>query len=1024
MKRFLCLSVPILFVATLASGQPSPPAAKEIPRKVHYSRDIRPILSNNCFVCHGPAGKPKAGLRLDVREEAVAELGGGGRAIVPGDAKASLLLGRIFSSGKDKMPPANSHKQLKQGEKELLKRWIEQGAEYQPHWALVAAKRPAPPLAKGGLEGWPRNGIDHFILQRMEEEGLKPSPPADRVALLRRVTLDLTGLPPTPAEVDAFLADNSADAYDKAVDRLLASPHYGERMAMHWLDGARYADTNGYQVDTERSMWPWRDWVIDAFNAGMPFDQFTIDQIAGDMLPGATLRQKVATGFNRNHRINEEGGSIAEEFRVEYVVDRVETTATVWLALTMGCARCHDHKYDPISQTDFYRFFAFFNNVPENGIGAGGPFVKGPSREQEAKLQEIAAKIKEVEDRSLAPDAELDKAHAAWEREVCANAPVAWVIPDPVRFESQGGATLTKLPDQSLLATGANPATETYTIVLPADLKSLTGIRVEALPDDSLPARGPGRAQNGNAVLSKVTVSVAAAGGASKAVPLASASADFSQQGFPAAHALLGKPQNGWALHPEFGKPHFAVFQTQAPVSLGAGAQVTVTLEFTYGGSHQFGRVRLALTESANPHGKDSVPPSIRQILTLPADKQTDAQKTELRRYYRLTVAGAGKGLAAELAALRKQQAALQGSGPNVMVMEEINPPRQTYFLKRGQYDQPGDKVAPGIPASLPPLPKDVPANRLALARWMVDASNPLTARVAVNRYWQMLFGTGIVRTTENFGIQAEWPSHPELLDWLATEFVRLKWDTKALLKLMVTSATYRQSAKVTLQLMEKDPENRLLARGPRLRLSAEIIRDQALAASGLLVRKLGGPSVKPYQPPGLWEELAYGPGVNVYRQDKGENLYRRSMYTFWRRSVPPPSMTTFDAPSREVCTVSRSRTNTPLQALALMNDTIFVEASRNLAQRAMLEGGKTTDDRLTYAFRLVLARPPSAAELKVLRAGHERHHADFRTNLESARKLLSVGESPRRPELDAAEMAALTLVAGTIFNLDQTITK
>jgi hypothetical protein len=781
---------------------------------VNYNRDIRPILSNNCFKCHGPDPKERqAGLRLDQRAATLAPTESGRKAIVPGKPQASALIRRIHSTKPDfVMPPPDSNKKLTVAEKELLQRWIEQGAEYQELWSFVPPRRP--PLPKVATwPRWPRNALDYFILARLEAEGLHPSPEADKTTLIRRLTLDLTGLPPTPVEVDAFAADASPDAYDKVVDRLLASPHCGERLAVDWLDAARFADTHGYHIDSGRDMSRWREWVINSFNRNLPFDQFTIEQLAGDLLPGAVVEQRIASGFNRNHMINFEGGAIPEEYHTAYLVDRVNTTSTVWLGLTIACAQCHDHKYDPITQKEYYQLYAFFYNVPENGLdgqkGNAAPFLKMPTPEQQQQLAALSASIKQLEE-----------------------------------------------------------------------------------------------------------------------------------------------------------------------------------------------QVKGALPES-------------------------DATQA--------------KQLQDQLARLRRQRTELEKRIPTTMVMEEMPKPRDTYMLVRGQYDKKGEKVTASVPSSLPPLPPGVPANRLGLARWLVDPGQPLTARVIVNRYWQMFFSTGLVKTAEDFGSQGELPSHPQLLDWLAVEFMspsrapvgsgaKQPWDVKALLRLIVTSATYRQASIVSQALLAKDPENRLLARGPRLRLQAEFIRDQALAVSGLLNEEIGGHSVSPYQPPGLWEELmSRQDGKNwtaqTYEQSHGKDLYRRTMYTFWKRTSPPPTLTTFDAPDRETCTVRRPRTNTPLQALVLMNDPTYLEASRKLAERMMLEAGDP-EKRIGLAFRLALARRPMPAELAVLQKIFEKQLAVYRTDPEAALKLLSAGESKRNEQLDVAELAAWATVASVILNLDETVTK
>jgi hypothetical protein len=812
---------------------------------VDFNRQIHPILSENCFQCHGPDDRQrKAKLRLDLKEQAL----GHGTVIVPGHPDRSDLIDRLTTDDPHRrMPPAKTGKRLTPQQVELVRRWIEEGANWTRHWAFVPPRRPPLPAVRD--RSWVRNPIDYFILARLEKEGQRPSSEADRVTLLRRVTLDLTGLPPTPAEVDAFLADPAPDAYEKLVDRLLASPRYGERMALDWLDAARFADTHGYHIDSARDMTAWRDWVIRAFNTNLPFDRFTVEQIAGDLLPGATTEQKIASGFNRNHMINFEGGAIPEEYHTAYLIDRVNTTGTVWLGLTVGCGQCHDHKYDPLTQKEYYQLFAFFHNVPENGLdgrnGNAPPVLRLSTPEQQRQLDALAARIKELEAR-LAP---IDAAQAVWER-----------------------------------------------------------------------------------------------------------------------------------------------------------------------------------TAAVEPRSRDRLPQGLVKVLSLPPEGRNDQQKAALQAYYRAHFSGDGDRLGKDLARLRKEHADLDKRVPTAMVMQEMPQPRDTFVLVRGQYDKHGEKVRAAVPAFLPPLPEGAPADRLGLARWMVDPANPLPARVTVNRFWQTYFGTGIVKTAEDFGSQGEWPTHPELLDWLATEFVRAGWDVKAMQRLIVTSATYRQSSRLTPALAARDPENRLLGRMTRLRLPAEFIRDQALTVSGLLNPEIGGASVYPYQPKGLWEELmAREDGNNftaqVYVQGKGKDLYRRGMYTFWKRTSPPPSLTTLDAPGREVCTVRRPRTNTPLQALVLMNDPTYVEAARKLAERLMAEAD-SPEDRIALAFRLATARRPTPAETAVLRRVFEGQLAVYRRDPRAALTLLTVGESRRNEQLDPAELAAWTMVASAILNLDETVTR
>jgi Protein of unknown function (DUF1553)/Protein of unknown function (DUF1549)/Planctomycete cytochrome C len=782
--RFAWLISSLLLAGGVRGDEPvGHDMAKPVP--VAFSRDVLPIISENCLRCHGPDEKArKAKLRLDTREGVLG-------VVVAGKSSKSELIRRVTADSEDEvMPPPSSKRKLTTQQKETLRRWVDQGAHWGKHWAYDTLQRPPLPTVHGSR--WCRNAIDRFVLARLEKEGLAASPEVDKETLIRRVTLDLTGLPPSLREVDDFLADSSADAYEKVVDRLLGSERYGERMAMSWLDCARYADTNGYQNDFARSMWLWRDWVIDAFNRNMPFDQFTIEQIAGDMLPGATLKQRIASGFNRNNRTVTEAGSIDEEWRVENTVDRVETTAATFLGLTMGCARCHDHKFEPISQKEFYRFFGFFNNVNEKGVyteqrGNVPPLVAIPTPRDQARMTELLGRIA------------LD-----------------------------------------------------------------------------------------------------------------------------AFRKYLGK---------------------------------------------------------RSPEG----------------DKR--------------------------LAQLRKEADSLAKQIPSVMVMEELPKPRDTYILKRGRYEMPdtSQKLTPAVPACLPSLPPGVPQNRLGLARWLVDPGNPLPSRVIVNRFWQEYFGVGLVKTAEDFGVRGEVPSHPELLDWLATEFIRSGWNTKAMQRLIVTSATYRQSSKI---IDPKDPENRLLARGPRFRLPAETVRDNALAISGLMTEKIGGPSIRPYQPPNLWEELAGGAGEGPYVQDKGANLYRRSLYVYRKRTVPHPVVATFDAPSREICQVKRQRTNTPLQALELLNDVTYVEAARCLAQRMLTEGGATPRPRLTHAFRLATARRPSDSELDLLSRALERYLAIYGKDQNTAKELVHHGEAPVNGALDPVVLAAYTSLASVILNLDETITK
>jgi mono/diheme cytochrome c family protein len=1026
--RWLWLLVACLLVPAAARAEsPIDGAAR-----IQYDRDIRPLLSDRCFKCHGPdAQQRQAGLRLDEVEAAFKPLESEQTPIVPGKPETSELVRRIFAEDADeRMPPPDSGKELSPAERDLLRAWVAQGAEHRRHWSFVRPQRLALPPVKD--LAWTRNPIDRFILARLEAERLRPAGEADKEALIRRVTLDLTGLPPTLEEIDAFLADASPDAYEKLVDRLLQSPRFGERMALEWLDAARYADTHGYHIDSHRDMWKWREWVIEAFNRNLPFDRFTVEQLAGDLLPGATLQQRIASGFNRNHMINFEGGAIPEEYLTAYIVDRVNTTATVWLGLTVACSQCHDHKYDPLSQKEFYRLYAFFNNVPEQGLdgkkGNAAPLLRIPTRQQQQKSDELAAAMANIEERIKLPHEEVDAAQAEWELAATVEQPVEWTTLEAIDFTSLGGATLTRLDDLSLLASGENPAQETYRLTLPVRSPRLTALRLEVLPDESFNAKGPGRSASGNFVLTDVRVVAGSdAVQSSKPRKFKEATTEYSQKNYTIAAAIDGKPDTGWAIFPQVGKPHTAVFELEQPIA--AEEQATLILELDFQSEfkqHQFGRFRLFGTDSKDPHGKQSLPEKVREILALEPSQREEQQSTELRAHYRGKVSPIVKRWKEEIASLKKSQEELDKQIPSSMVMQELDKARDTFLLMRGQYDKPGEKVSAGVPAALGYLPEDAPANRLGLAQWLVQSDHPLTARVIVNRYWQMYFGTGLVKTSEDFGSQGEWPSHPELLDWLATEFIASGWDVKAMQRLIVTSATYRQSSAVTPSLAARDPENRLLARGPRFRLPAELIRDQALAVSGLLNVQIGGQSVSPYQPAGLWEEMAFGKEftAQTYVQSHGADLYRRGMYTFWKRTVPPATMSTFDAPDRETCTVRRLRTNTPLQALVLMNDPTYLEAARKLAERVLLEAGSSPSERIAYAFRLATARRPSERELAVLERIYQEQLRTYQQNPEAAAKLLSVGESPRNGQLDPIELAAWSMVASVILNLDEAVTK
>ncbi|MEY3275449.1 MAG: hypothetical protein RL153_714 [Verrucomicrobiota bacterium] len=995
------------------------------PARLDFNRDVRPILAEHCLNCHGFDDRTrKGGLRLDRAEDAWKGGKSGRPAIVPGKAAESELVKRLRTTDPDdRMPPEEKGVPLTDAQRATLERWVAEGGEYRPHWAFLRPEpQPVPAVKK---EGWARSPLDAFVLARMEREGLEPRPEADRTTLARRLSLDLTGLPPKPEEIDAFVADTAPNAYERLVDRLLASARYGERMAVDWLDAARYADTHGYHIDSARDMTSWRDGVIRAFNDNQRYDQFTVEQIAGDLLPEATEAQKVASGFNRNHMINYEGGAIPEEYHTAYIVDRINTTSTVWLGLTVACAQCHDHKYDPITTRDYYGMYAIFNGVPENGLdgrnGNAVPVVRLPKAEQAAESERLAALVRTAEARLASPPPEVREAQREWEQSL-SKAGAAWNVARLAKAESSAGARMEEQKDGSWFVPLPAAPREDYVLTLPPVDAPITGVRIEALPDDRLPSKGPGRFDNGNIVLGEV---VATSGG--RTLSWKSASASHSQDGYPVAKAIDGDLATGWAILPRAGKASSAVFALSEPVMAGT-APLVVTLRFSPAfDRHSLGRFRVSVTSEANPQDAADVPEAIRAIARVEPSARTAEQGKDITRHYQEQVSPVMRRLREEVAAAKKARDDHERAIPTSMVMAEMAKPRDTFVLVRGQYDKKGEKVGRTLLSALPGLPGGGEADRLALARWLVSPEQPLTARVTVNRFWQMLFGNGLVKSAENFGTQGDLPSHPELLDWLALELVRTGWDVKGFLKMVVTSATYRQDSRAPRTLYERDPENRLLARGPRIRLQAEFLRDLALSASGLLDDRIGGPPVFPYQPAGLWEELMSREDNDAftaqkYVPSKGRDLYRRTMYTFIKRTSPHPSLSNFDAPDRQVCSVRRPRTNTPLQALALMNDPTYVEAARHLAAR-MVGSGETAEARIASGFRRVLGRLPTARETAVLARLHQDQREVFLKDAEAARRLLSVGDSPATAG-DAADMAAWAVVAGAILNLDEAVTK
>jgi len=1197
-----------VWIAAVVSSANAFAAEADTSAALDFNRDVRPILSQHCFKCHGPDDKTReAELRFDVREAALAETASGVRPIVPGKPDESELVRRIDShDGETLMPPASANKPLSDAQKQILRNWIAGGAEYANHWAFVPPSRPELPEVKN--TAWLRNEIDHFVLARLEREGLTPSAEADRFNLARRAHLDLIGLPPTPEEVDAFVSDASYDAYEKMVDRLLASPHYGERWARRWLDLARYADTNGYEKDRVRSIWPYRDWVINALNSDLPFDQFTIQQLAGDMLSDADLSQRIATGFHRNTMLNEEGGIDPLEFRFYSMVDRVNTTATVWLGLTLGCAQCHTHKYDPLTHADYYRTMALLNNADEPEI--------------DVVDTQVAAKRDEIDRQVAALEADLPNRFPD-------EGNIRWHDSKLISVETTAGSLASRQDDASILVAGSTPAEDTYTLVFESELPRVSAIQIEALTDPSLGNAGPGRTSHGNFVLTELvaTVTVPGADATATASPLkfVRAEADFAQDGFPPQQAIDGQPKTGWAIHGsgKWNVSRRATFHLEQPLEVATGARWTIRLEQNYGGQHTLGRFRIRLGEPIDegqplavrqaahrdrrfqswlaaeekrtgrwallkPTAAKSTVPTLTilpddsilasgdmskrdeyhvtysselrgvtaiRLEAIPDDRfpkngpgriayegpfgdfflsEITAQSAGQKRgfvsashsfagggsapaaidadpqtgwainggqgrahhavfrfqepldsaaalevtllFERYYAAGLGRfrlwattdaepvtarelptvldavllkndsertpverallmhqflmsapEMAGEVAAIKK----LRDSRPefsSTLVLEErpASNPRATFIHRRGEYLQTTDQVTPEVPGVLPSLPADSGHNRLALARWLVSEANPLVGRVTMNRHWAAIFGRGLVRTTEDFGYQGEAPTHPELLDWLAVEFASRGWSVKQMHKLIVTSATYRQSSRATPELLNKDPQNKLLARAPRVRLDAELVRDAVLRDSGILSAKLGGPSVFSPQPPGVTSEGTYGPlSWNV---SEGEDRYRRGMYTFAKRTAPYAMFNAFDAPSGEACLARREVSNTPLQALTLLNDAVFVEAAQSLGKQLAAATGPA-DARASHLFRRCTSRPPTDDERKLLVTFYEKQLTRLAAGELDARAIageppVAAGAADATDDYALRERAAWTLVARAVLNLDEVITK
>ncbi|MBL8215231.1 MAG: DUF1553 domain-containing protein [Bryobacterales bacterium] len=1040
---------------SLAAFAQQPAAA---PRALDFNRDILPILSDKCFACHGPdEANNKSKLRLDNEASAKADLGNGRRAIVPGQPAQSQLIRRITASQPGLlMPPVHSGRKLSPADIERLQTWVAQGATWDRHWSFVAPKRPKLP---GTAAGSP---IDAFVLARLRQEGLTPSAEADRATLLRRVTLDLTGLPPTPAELDTFLADRSPNSYERAVDRLLASSRYGERMAFRWLDAARYADTNGYQVDGEREMWRWRDWVIEAFNRNLPFDRFVIEQLAGDLLPNPTLDQRIATAFNRNHRGNSEDGLVPEEYAVEYVIDRVDTVSTVFLGLTMGCARCHNHKYDPITQKEYYQLYAFFNSIPEDGrfnnFGNAAPWIFAPTQEQQREMARLHTEIRKTSEQLAARLQQAGTAQKRWESTITGTAR-HWFPKQDLELHQpldetapgfQGGTPkFVSSPlgqatafDGSISFDAGKVANFDYRDRV-HDFRHRFAISAWIQPESEnagaiVTRMGDGIAEKKDGLPSGRGYGLFFVNGKLH-FNLISVWADDSFRVETADKQKVGEWQHVVATFDSL-EPYdkvriyvngqqqklkvnngrlFRQFAANGTLRIGAGGGP----EWSFKGAIDEVRIFKSLPD-AEQISILACPDSLQQIAAIPEAQRTNAQRLKLRNAYLEDAASPDlQSLWRQLLDLQHQRKALETSLPTLMVMQELPAPRQAHILKRGAYDAPGDPVQREVPAMLPAFDSQLPRNRLGLAQWLVSADNPLLARVTVNRFWQMFFGTGLVKTAEDFGAQGERPSHPDLLDWLAVEFQQNGWNVKSLLKTIVMSGTYRQSSIIAPDLLQRDPDNRLLARGPRLRLPAEMIRDQALFVSGLLAEKSGGPSVRPYQPDGLYKDMLFS-NMTGYAQEKGEGLWRRSLYTFWKRTVMPPSMQVMDASAREACTVRETRTNTPLQALNLMNDTTYVEAARVLAERMLREGGTTPQQQVTHGWRIATGRAPKDAEREILLRNLQSQQAYFRQRPREAAEFLGVGAKSAHPGLEKESLAAYTMVASLILNLDEVITK
>ncbi|MBT5691428.1 MAG: DUF1553 domain-containing protein [Opitutae bacterium] len=1002
---------------------------------VEFNRDIRPILSEKCFSCHG-LDQQKGGLRLDLETGALKGGKSGKAAITPGKPNDSELLARVTHPGDDRMPPKkNAVQPLNVKQIAVLQQWITEGGKYQKHWAYQKPIKPVPPDVNADTG----NPIDQFIVAELEKLSLQLSPTAEKARLLRRVHLDLTGLPPTLKQLDAFLEEDSPDAYTMVVDRLLKSKRYGEHWARQWLDLARYADSNGFQADQLRDSWAYRDWVIDAMNADMPFDQFTVEQIAGDLLPSPTLAQKIATGFHRTPTCNVEAGVDPEENRTNQVVDRVNTTGTVWLGTTLECAQCHSHKYDPFSQEDYYRIFSFFNNTPLEVEGKGGVSYNfyGPkldlplSGEQSEKMAQVVARLSDAETALALAKKKANAGFNQWlserRKELTLDVKKVpdWKVLDFTNWKSSGKEPFELLKDGSLLAMGISADKTLYTFEAKAPSTRIASIKLDALTHKSLKKSGPGRNttnKNPNFVLSELSVFLRGPDGKEIPIALNGAQASFSQGSFSVAHLIDGKhePRNGWAIAPEFGKPHWATFNLTTPVTPEPGSSLVFKLNHVYGGGRNVGRTLLSVSPTVTAGGKSSsIPKDI--IALLKKNKPTKKEMEKLREQC-MKEHPKVKSLEKDVDNAKKAGDGIKKY--STLVMVEMETARKTNVMIRGQFMEKGKAVSPGTPDSLHAWDENFSGNRLGFAKWLVSKENPLMARVTVNRWWGQFMGRGIVSTEEDFGSQSEPPTHPKLLDWLAIEFMENKWSMKHIHRTIVLSDTYRQSSRITPELLKQDPLNRMYARGPRFRMTAEMIRDNALQVSGILSDKMHGPPIYPPQPDGLWKQV--GRNEPKYAAATDEDRFRRGIYIIWRRAAPYPSFVNFDGPDRSACHPRRSRTNTPLQALTLLNDEAYIEMALAFAD-SILSGNPTLslEKKIRLAFRRTVARAPTQQEIAALHELYKSEIIDLKSNPLRATELIgSIKGYKASPGLDPQELAAWFAIANTLLNLDETVTK